>query len=111
MYSVTELPLYTDTNYRYTINLEGRQRTVSFYWNDREGFWMMDVRNADNMSVLQGVKLVPQHPIAADYRLEARNMTGYFILLPNNLSSKLSTTDPSVMPQFFKLFYINETIV
>lgn len=110
MFSVTEMPLYQDAPYRYTINLEGRQRNVAFYWNEREGFWMMDVKNADNTPVIDGMKLVAQYPLAADYRLELKALTGYFLLLPNNISSKLSTTDSSVMPQFFKLFYIYEII-
>lgn len=103
---LTQLPMYTDTYYRYTINLEGRQRTMVYYWNEREGAWHFDLKDADGTSVLLGQKIVAQYPIAADYRLEGRNLSGYFILLPNNTSTRLDPTDSSVAPQFFKFYYI-----
>ncbi|MNF38534.1 hypothetical protein D3C85_584980 [compost metagenome] len=107
-YSITQLPLYQDTFYRYTINLEGRQRTLNFYWNERDGGWHFDIKNTNGVSVLLGQKLVPLYPIAADYRLEDKDLTGYFYLAPNNLSTVVDPLDSTVIPQFFKLYYIYE---
>lgn len=104
----TELPLYQDFYYRYAINLEGLQRNMNFYWNEREGAWFFDMTNLDGTSVIYGQKLVSQHPMLVDAPLESRGITGYFMLLPNNLATTTSTTDSTVVPQFYKLFYIYE---
>lgn len=109
-YSITQLPLYQETFYRYSINLEGRQRNFNFYWNEREGAWHFDIANADGVSVIRGQKIVPQHPIGGDYRLDAEFLTGYFLLLPNNLSTKVDPLDSTVIPQFFKFYYIYEVV-
>lgn len=106
----TELPLFSTTYYRYSINLEGRQRNLTFYWNEREGAWHFDLRNSDNSAVILGQKLVPQHPIAADYNLESGSLTGYFMLLPDNIAKKVDTLDYKVVPQFFSFFYVHEEV-
>lgn len=102
------LPLYQDTNYRYTVSLENRQRTLAFYWNEREGAWHFDLKNIDGTPILLGQKIVPQYPIAVDYRLEGFDLTGYFVLMPNNISSKVDPNDSAVVPQFFKFYYVHE---
>lgn len=107
-FSITELPLYQDTFYRYTVNLEGQQRIMNFYWNEKDGGWHFDLRNSDSTPILLGQKLVPQHPIAADYRLDGFGLTGYFIMYPLNLSVTVDPLDSMVIPQFFKLYYIYE---
>lgn len=107
-YSITELPLFQETYYRYAINLEGRQRNFNYYWNERVGAWYFDVKNADGTPVLLGQAIVAQYPIAGDYRLDSKDLTGYFILLPNNLSTKTDPLDSTVIPQFFKFYYVYE---
>lgn len=103
---ITELPLYKEANYRYTISLEGRQRTVAYYWNEREGAWHFDLKNIDGTKILMGQKIVPRYPIATDYRLDAYNLTGYFILMPNNPDTQVDPTDSDFVPQFYKFFYV-----
>jgi len=105
-FSITELPLYQDTFYRYTINLEGLQRTFNYYWNERAGAWHFDVKNADGTPVILGQALVAQYPIVVDYPLKSESMTGYFLLLPNNPDTRMDPLESSVVPQFFKFYYL-----
>jgi hypothetical protein len=109
-YSVTEVPLYQDTYYRYTLNLEGIQRTLNFYWNERDGGWHFDLKNIDGTPVILGQKLVAQYPILVDYRLTSKSLSGYMMLVPNNIETRVDPLDSSVIPQFFKLYYIYEVI-
>ena len=105
-YSITDLPLYTDPYYRYSISLEGQQRYFNFYWNEREGHWHFDVFNAGNVPILLGQKIVESHPIAGDYDLSQSNLSGYFIALPNNQAVMLDTNDLTTLPTLYKFFYI-----
>ena len=104
----TELPMYQDFYYRYGISLEGQQRTLTFYWNEREGAWFFDMSNLDGAIVISGQKLVPQTPLMLNLPLSSLGLTGYFMLLPNNLATKVNPADSTIVPQFFKLFYIYE---
>lgn len=105
-YSITPVPLYQDTYYRYSLNLEGQQRNFNFYWNERDGGWHMDISNADGTKVISGKKLVASYPMLADYRLDSKGLTGYFVLEPSNFSTVVDPLDSTVIPQFFNLYYI-----
>ncbi|CRM19244.1 phage baseplate plug family protein [Pseudomonas sp. 8 R 14] len=105
-----EMPLYTDSKYRYGIALEGQSWQFTFYWNERCGQWQMDLRKDDQTPVLLGYALVPQFPMCVDYNLEDYGLTGYFLLLPINATISGKITDgSSIMPEFFSLFYVYDT--
>lgn len=106
----TELPLYEDPHYRYSINLEGQARSLTFYWNSRTSTWHLDWKNPDGTVVFLGLPLVPQHPLIADYQLDAYGITGYLLLLPNAEGRNDPIMDLATVPQFYKLFYIYEEV-
>lgn len=108
-FSITQLPLFVDPYYRYSIALEDQQRFMNFYWNEREGHWMFDLYNSSNVPVLLGQKLVADYQIAADYDLSGYGITGYFLVSPNNAESKLDVGDKNTLATRFTLFYIYET--
>ena len=105
--TIINLPLYTDPIYRYGVTLEEEAKQFTFYWNSRCAQWHMDIHNEDQTVIVQGIPLVPQYPILADFPLESYGLTGYFMLTPIN-ASQVDTLDDSsaVMSQFFELFYI-----
>ena len=102
----TEVPLYQDFYYRYAINLEGQQRNMTFYWNERDGSWLFDLSNLDGSVIIQGQKIVAQYPLMLNLPIYNHGLTGYFMLLPNNLATKVDENDSTVIPQFFKFYYI-----
>lgn len=102
-----ELPLYQDEKYRYGISLEGVSWQFTFYWNGRAGQWHMDIRREDQTPLVLGQPLVSQYPMLVDYNLSESGLSGYFLLLPVNLGIvKNIAEDPSVVPEFFKLYYV-----
>ncbi|UAV84547.1 hypothetical protein PHB09_051 [Pseudomonas phage PHB09] len=105
-----EMPLYSDLKYRYATSLEGISWQLTFYWNSRCSQWHMDLRQEDQTPILLGYALVPQYPMCVDYNLEDYGLSGYFLLLPINstIGSKI-TEGSSIMPEFFKLYYIYNT--
>lgn len=107
-YVTTQIPLFPDPPYRYSINLEGQSRSLTFYWNSRTKTWHMDWTNPDGQPVLRELALVPQHPLIADYQLGAYGITGYLILLPNAEGREDVQMDINTVPQFYELFYIYE---
>lgn len=106
----TELPLFSDLRYRYASTLQGVSYQFTFYWNSRVMQWHMDIRLEDQTPVVLGIALVAQYPMLQDYNLEEIGLTGYFALMPVNVSVATQLgNESSVMPEFFKLYYIYVT--
>lgn len=102
-----ELPLFTEEKYRYGISLEGISWQFTFYWNGRAMQWHMDIRREDQTPLVLGVPIVTQYPMLVDYNLEEQGLTGYFLLMPVNVAvAEQLTQESSVMPEFFKLYYV-----
>lgn len=106
----TELPLFPDLKYRYGISLQGISYQITFYWNARIMQWHMDILLEDQTPVVLGIALVSQYPMLVDYNLEEIGLTGYFVLMPVNVSVATQlNNESSVMPEFFKLYYVYVT--
>lgn len=101
----TELPLFSDPIYEYTVSLESQQRVLTFYYNETDFAWRMDLRNIDGTAVATGIKLVPEYPILGNFR--SPYLSGYFILSTENTKqSERFFTDISIVPNFYRLFHI-----
>ena len=106
----TQLPTYIDPYFGYRMSIEGQTRNFTFYWNERASCWEVDIVNADGVIVIQGMKLVPQYPILADYDLTSVGLTGYFCVLPSNDNQTGRLEDnPEALTQFFGLYYVTIT--
>lgn len=107
-----EMPLYTEEKYRYGISLEGVSWQFTFYWNGRASQWHMDIRREDQTPLVLGIALVSQYPMLVDYNIEEQGLSGYFLLMPvNSAIDSQITENSSVVPEFFKLFYVYITEV
>ncbi len=105
-----ECPLSSDLSYRYSIPLEGVSWHLKFYWVERARQWNMDLRQEDNTPIILGYGLVPQYPILEDVPLEGYGLTGRFVLMPVNVAVATQINEESsIMPEFFKLYYMYET--
>lgn len=101
----TEMPLFEDAYYQYTISLEEQQRIVTFYFNETDRSWKMDLRNIDGTKVAMGIRMVPEYLMLADYINPY--LKGAFILsTENEKQSPRFFTDSGVMPQFYRLFHV-----
>lgn len=106
----TEMPLSSELAYRYSLSLEGTSFQFKFYWVQRAKQWHIDIRQEDQTAIVLGYALVPQFPILEDLPLELYGLTGRFVLMPVNIAVATSLSkESSVMPEFFKLYYMYET--
>jgi hypothetical protein len=106
---VTEMPLYPEPYYEYRVALEDQARVVTFRWQDRTSSWHMDIKQDDLTPIVLGIKLVPYFPILADYQLQDKGLSGYFVLVDSGdfLSNQLNSS-PKALQQFYRLFYVYE---
>jgi hypothetical protein len=105
-----EMPLSNELAYRYSLSLEGTSYQFKFYWVQRASQWHIDIRQEDQTAIVLGYALVPQFPILEDLPLETYGLTGRFVLMPVNIAVATALSkESSVMPEFFKLFYMYET--
>ncbi|WP_338807659.1 hypothetical protein V8U11_16045 [Pseudomonas chlororaphis] len=104
---LVELPLFSELSYRYSASLETVSLQFKYYWNERATQWQMDIRLEDQTPVILGYALVPQYPMLIDLPLENIGLSGHFELLPVNVAvASALTQESSVMPEFFKLYYV-----
>lgn len=107
---LTELPLFTDLDYVYGINIEGQSKQIRIYWNARCGMWHMDLRNEDQTEIAMGVPLVIEYPILIDFQMTDYGLTGYFVLVTDVVGTPPPVTSASsVVPQFYSLLYVYVT--
>ena len=103
----TELELFDTIFYSYTTGLQGRQFSFEFLWLEgRDTGWIVNIKDEVGLSIISGYKLVQEYPMMADYALEDRGLSGYFLLLPKIVGLKGLNKSPSEIAQFYRLFYI-----
>lgn len=93
---ITQVPLYSEEIYRYSVVLVGQVRYIRFYYNSRTKLWHMDIDNEGNTPIIKGVALVPNFPIMQDYAIPG--WEGHFWLFP-----KTSTVDVDIKSSRFAI--------
>lgn len=79
---VEVLPLYAEYRPVFTISLEGQDRRVRLYWNNRKSNWQIDMYQDDSTPIVLGVALVANYPMLANYSLRKYGLTGSLVLVP-----------------------------
>lgn len=101
---VYDVPLYSDSSYSYTIDLEDNAFEITIYYNIRLQRWMMDIDTAQGVSLIKSVKLVPYHQMCLNYRLPG--LSGFFWLSPIGNSLEKFTTEPLNLYKWFEFSYV-----
>lgn len=60
--------------------LDGRDYTLRFAWNERDGRWSLDLLESDETPIIQGMKLVTKAPLLRAYHADARVPVGELIV-------------------------------
>lgn len=71
-----KLPLFSDADYNYSVNLQGNSYILDFKYNERAAMYFLSLYTADDVPIVEGHALVPTYPIFLDYSLFP--LTGYF---------------------------------
>ena len=50
--ALKKLPLYSDSLYSYETDLDDESFTLTFRWNSRLGFYVMDIENAEEAAAV-----------------------------------------------------------
>ena len=56
--STLKLPVFTDTDYKYNIQLDGETFTLEFHYNSRADRWNLTVFDVEDEPVKHGARLV-----------------------------------------------------
>lgn len=100
------LPLYPRQDYFYSIVLDGIACVLRIYYNQRVDGWFMDLRENGGDYFVQGLRLVPLYPMAADYT--ALPFDGFFWLEPIGDSIDKFRTDAFHLSKWFRFFFITD---
>jgi len=99
------LPLYEDSYYSYSINLEGNSYKFKFIYNEKMALYTINMFDVDDNAIVLGVGLVPNYTLFADYSIPA--LTGTFVLLPKSqVPMEFYKLYPDKIHQYYELSYI-----
>lgn len=102
------LPLYSDADYNYAVNLQGNSYTLDFKYNERSGLYFLSLLTAENTPIALSMALVPTYPIAQDYAISP--LTGFFWMEEKaNIISEPYKTYPDKVSEYYNFFYIWST--
>ena len=76
-----KIPVRSDLPaYEFQIELEKKIYFLSFNWNSRIGKWFMDIKDADQLDIIRGVKLLTSWPILYRFK-DIRLPLGTFMVV------------------------------
>lgn len=102
------LPLYSDADYNYAVNLQGQSYTLDFKYNERAGIYFLSLLTSENTPIVSGVGLVPTYQILSDYAISP--LTGFLWMEEKaNIISEPYKTYPDKISEYYNLFYIWST--
>lgn len=104
-YNYITLPLYSDPDYNYAVNLQGNSYILDFKYNSRAGLYFLSLLTAENVPLVEGVALVPSYELMQDYALNT--LTGFFWLEEKaNIISEPYKVYPENINEYYNMYYI-----
>lgn len=102
------LPLYSDADYNYAVNLQGQSYILDFKYNERCQLYFLSIYTAENVPIVLGVGLVPTYPITKDYALFP--LTGFFWMEEKAaIISEPYKVYPDKVNEYYNFFYCYST--
>lgn len=82
------IPTETDSpSYTQVITIGDAAYNVGFNWNEREGFWYMDIADANNAPIVVGIKLVANWNLTQQYK-DSRLPDGFILCVDQSGSGR-----------------------
>lgn len=100
------LPLYdNESYYKYSIALEGTSFRLQFLYNNKMQRYTLTLSTSDDEVIVEGVGLVPNYPIMANYVIDG--LSGYFLLAPkDNSGIEYYKLYPRNLGKYYELIYV-----
>lgn len=76
------IPLDVVPYFEQSVSLAGQLYITTFAYNETAEAWYMDLKQADGVSIVEGLRLVASYPMLLDYSLEQYGINGALYLLP-----------------------------
>lgn len=105
------LPLKNEIDYKFNITLQAVSYTIRLTYTETLNLYTMKVSDVNGVTLISGVGLVPNYPIALDYVISG--LTGAFFLLPKaTTTTEFYKTYPTSLADYYELSYIyNDTTI
>jgi len=105
---IINCPLFQDPFYSYSIDLSGDTYILTFRYSSRSQGYLLDIEDAEENTIIRGIKLVPVYPLTQQYSLE--NPIGEFFLLPIEQTDIANSgiPNPRRVDQTHVLYYTDE---
>ena len=99
------LPLFSDSDYEYSIALQGLSYILRFIYIERMQLYTLNLYDADNNPIVIGEALVPNYPLFFDYAILP--LSGYFYMSEKaNIDGESYKIYPDRVDQYYNLRYI-----
>lgn len=99
------IPFKEPSSWREQITLSNVIYVLDFTWNALNEFWTMNISNRDLVPLVQGIKIVPNYPLLAQYTFEGKP-AGEIIC--QNIVGGIDEIRRFDMSQRFELVYYEE---
>ena len=63
-----KIPMYDANDFVLSVTLDGKVWRLHFSWNDRAALWSMEIRNSSDVTLIRGIRCVPNYPLINQYR-------------------------------------------
>nr|WP_320145992.1 hypothetical protein [uncultured Anaeromusa sp.] len=63
-----KIPMYDANDFVLSVTLDGKVWRLHFSWNDRAALWSMEIRNSSDVTLISGIRCVPNYPLINQYR-------------------------------------------
>ena len=100
--SYLRLPLFQESDYFYTVPLEGIAYKIRLYYNVKLEAWTMDISFANGEKIVCGVKVIPEYPMLIDHEMP---FSGFFVLAPIGKNQNETKNNPYDLWKYYNLFY------
>lgn len=100
-----KLPLFDDTYYSYSINLEGNKYILEFLFLERPNTWFLTLKDSTQNTLVRNQRLTPNTPLFFDYKIP--ELTGHFYFTTKSGEDpEYITGSIKALSKLFVLYYL-----
>lgn len=100
-----KLALYSESDYNYSVNLQGQSYILDFKYNERVGLYYLSLLDVESVPLASGQALVPTYPLMKDYSLFP--LTGFFWMEEKaDIISEPYKIYPDKIAEYYNFYFI-----
>lgn len=109
---MVQLPIYSATSsaFQYLIDLDGKTYSLTFRWNERLASWHMSLATSAGVTILSGVRIVPEYLLLATYQYLPGLPPGDFAVINLDANAPGGITFDNFGSRFVLVYYSPEEL-